>query len=45
MKNFLYLLLVGCFALTSCQSKAQKKPKSEQFEIQKSDAEWKKELT
>ena len=45
MKNFLYLLLAVFFALTSCQSKAQKKQKSEQFEIQKSDAEWKKELS
>jgi len=45
MKNTLYLLLIACFSLVSCQGNAQKKTKEEQFKVQKTDAEWKKELT
>lgn len=45
MKKLLYLLIVLAFSLNSCQSNAQKKPKAEQFEIQKSEKEWKQELS
>lgn len=45
MKKSIYFILGFCFALVSCNGNAQKKPKSEQFEIQKTDAEWKKELS
>jgi len=45
MKKLSYLLIVLAFSLNSCQSKAQKKTKAEQFEIQKSEKEWKQELS
>ena len=45
MKKLSYLLIVLAFSLNSCQSDAQKKPKAEQFEIQKSEKEWKQELS
>jgi peptide-methionine (R)-S-oxide reductase len=45
MKNVAYLALTLCFILSSCQSNAQKKSKEEQFEIQKTREEWKKELS
>ena len=45
MKSSFYFLIAICSAFTSCNGNAQKKPKSEQFEIQKTDAEWKKELS
>ena len=45
MKKLSYLLIVLAFSLNSCQSNAQKKPKAEQFEIQKSEKEWKQELS
>ena len=45
MKKLSYLLIVLAFSLKSCQSNAQKKPKAEQFEIQKSEKEWKQELS
>ena len=45
MKKLSYLLIVLAFSLNSCQSNAQKKPKAEQFKIQKSEKEWKKELS
>ncbi|MBW2961215.1 peptide-methionine (R)-S-oxide reductase MsrB [Mesonia aestuariivivens] len=45
MKIITYLFLISFFTLVSCQGNAQKKPKSEQFEIQKTDAEWKNQLT
>ncbi|GGZ52160.1 peptide-methionine (R)-S-oxide reductase MsrB [Mesonia mobilis] len=45
MKKLSYLLIIFAFILNSCQSNAQKKPKAEQFEIQKTEAEWKKELS
>ena len=45
MKSSFYFLIAICFAFVSCNGNAQKKPKSEQFEIQKTDAEWKKELS
>ncbi|WP_304139155.1 peptide-methionine (R)-S-oxide reductase MsrB [Mesonia mobilis] len=45
MKKLSYLLIVLAFSLNSCQSNAQKKPKAEQFKIQKSEKEWKQELS
>ncbi len=39
------LLMILSFTLLSCTGKAQKKPKTEQFPIQKTEKEWKKELT
>lgn len=45
MKSSFYFLIAICSAFASCNGNAQKKPKSEQFEIQKTDAEWKKELS
>ena len=45
MKKLSYLLIVLALSLNSCQSNAQKKPKAEQFEIQKSEKEWKQELS
>lgn len=43
IRNIIMLLVV--FTLMSCNTKAQKKPKAEQFPIQKTEKEWKKELT
>ncbi len=45
MKKSFYFLIGICLSLISCNGNAQKKPKSEQFEIQKTEAEWKKELS
>lgn len=45
MKKIVFLFTVVLFCFTSCQTKAQKKPKAEQFKIQKTEAEWKKQLT
>ncbi len=44
MKKLSLLILCSVF-LFSCNGNAQKKKKSEQFEIQKTDAEWKAELS
>lgn len=44
MKNQLFSLLL-LFLIFSCQGQSQDKPKKSKLEIQKSDAQWKKELT
>lgn len=41
----LCFLIISAALLVSCNSNAQKKSKEEQFPVQKTEAEWKKELS
>ena len=43
--KYLSLALLAVFLLNSCEGTAQKKPKEEKFEIQKTRGEWKAELS